>query len=346
MSTDKIETDLVSVSLTALDRLAGSVRDMVTFTPGGENAVKAWYEYWEVLRRSHGQASEQIDGERRKARAKLTTFEKALGYARKFAAMETGAAAGNPAEAPDGSGTGGAVPPPAKFRDSPGALQMAVPGKDLGPDESQVILSEEVERRICGAEESIIRPILSRLDEVPSLIGSLVRSINAESVPELILNSRRLAMDGTGRFCFVTTMEKSDPLQAVRLCFALTGRIPWQYDFFTDDIGSFESPDGLVWFYPEVSAGALEYTQSVEAYKSVAEPPGGRITPARSHIPIVPPDGGPAYRLVNSGGFATVEYHRGDHFDSRLGDEEFSRITGYLVYLDSKGIIDFRISQS
>lgn len=328
VNSEKVSTNLVSVSLSTLERLAGSVREMVTFVPGGENAVKAWYDYWGVLRRNHEQAAGQIVTERSKIRTKLSTYDKTFEYARKFAAIEN-----------------------TKTRQiDTGSFWVAGDLTAMRTDDP-ALLAEKIERRFSEAEENVIRPILKRMIEVPELIMRLVEGINAGEPPAMTLQSHRLSMDGAENFCFVTTMNRPDPLLAIRLCAALISRIPCEYEFFTDDVTSFESPDGFAWFYQEITHGKVEFTTDLQVFGSIAIPTQGVTTPVRSHLPLLLPDGGPGYRLVNSGGFATVEICRGlcadgDYFNSRLNEDEFSRITGYLVYLDSKGIINFRISQN
>jgi hypothetical protein len=144
-----------------------------------------------------------------------------------------------------------------------------------------------------------------------------------------------------GGRCIVHLDRPGDD-EAVLLCHRLAGRPPTRHDFLRDD--AVEAADGTVHLAarehgvdPEaVSAGGAE------AEDALARPADGRLIPVRAHLPVVPPGlDWPRLRLRCRGPVLELEAReRGAPYGHLVSAEEAELLTGYLVSLRARGLLD------
>jgi hypothetical protein len=306
------ENLLLPVAPGKLQELESSVKAMIQFVPKGENLLKSLYEYWGILEENLNRLSKELDNEKKLAENRISVLEKSISYAE-------------------------------KFRRKPAPEKRPSDDAPLAYSASAEIQKyrENLNSQMEYSRENLFRPLEQRIREAQDLIGNALRAEQAEHPFCLKIEMRQIALDQAGSIFHVLTVPALPPIEYLKLCHVLLGRIPWKYDFFVDDVSSMESPDGLAWFTTDHPAVPRDFARTEEEYREIACTMPAPVTPIQSHIPIILPDDGPHYRLKHGTAFDSVGIFRAGDYDINLSDDEFARLTGYLYALKEDGLLDF-----
>jgi hypothetical protein len=310
-------TSLVDVG--RLSSMAASAFEMAQFTPGGENLVRAWYQYWDILRENRKRLSEELLRERRQFSSRVDLLAKSLEYARKFT-LSNNALNFVPDTSPADS-------------ESDGVQKLPFDSSSFTGQDDLKTAADGIWKEYDRAEEQVLGPLNRRLAVIASEIRNIVRGLCSCSVLRLEAQTRSLIMDSSGTTLFVVTFNPAGMLDSILLNSIITDRIPLKYDFFHDDTCSLESPDGLCWFYD----GASDWTDNSGDLVRIIQSAGDDAINIRSMIPVIIPDDGPPFRIRHGNGMDVLEIFCESGFRDRLTAEELSRFNGYMIFLGSMG---------
>lgn len=314
---DSAVTALVDVS--RLNEMASGSREMAGFVPEGHNILRSWYQYWTILRENMAKLSRELESERKRFSSKVDLIGKSLEYAERFA-----------------SGMQVAQPSAAL----PGLEALAGQGLTLGRKDNLLTAAERVWKVYDSAEEQVLGPLARRLETLPGEILELVRGLCSCRKTDLEARVQTVIMGDGQENMMSVTFRPAGQLESIFLCYIFNNRIPYDYEFFHEDICSFDSPDGLCWFFNS----SKEWAENSEELKEIMYHTDPSVLDARSFIPVILPDQGPVYRIRHGNGMDVLEIQDKAGFRDRLTSDELSRFNGYCIFLGTlRGDFEFRV---